>query len=155
MKQYSLSLENEIELTEVTRKLASYLKGKSVLVFLEGDLGAGKSTFMRYYLTACGYHGVVVSPTYTIVEIYELEQLNVVHADCYRLSKEDIFFLDFPSYLMEQKVHQLWIEWADQFKQVLPVWDLKIQFLHLGEEKRGLVLQTPVDSPLILDEIKS
>jgi tRNA A37 threonylcarbamoyladenosine biosynthesis protein TsaE len=56
---------------------------------------------------------------------------------------------------MEQKVHQLWIEWADQFKQVLPVWDLKIQFLHLGEEKRGLVLQTPVDSPLILDEIKS
>ena len=155
MRHYSLVIEDEAGLAEVARKLADVFRNKSILVFLEGDLGAGKTTFMRHYLEAMGHHGTVVSPTYTLIEIYDLENINIVHSDCYRISEDDIYFLDFPAYLAESKNHQIWIEWAEQFSHVLPAHDLKVQLIHLGQEKRELVLQVPACLGLELDVIKN
>jgi tRNA threonylcarbamoyladenosine biosynthesis protein TsaE len=155
MKQFSLIVNDEHELYKLAQKLSYLLKNQSVVIFLEGDLGAGKTTFMRHYLAAMGYHDIVVSPTYTLVEVYELDSSVIVHSDCYRISEDDIYFLDFPGYLADTKPHQVWIEWAEQFGSVLPAYDLKINLIHLGEKKRELVFQVPVDSGLILDGLKN
>lgn len=73
---------------EATAALAASIARFAVagdLIRLHGDLGAGKSTFARYFLRTLGYEGEVPSPTYTLVQFYATARVNVAHLDCYRL----------------------------------------------------------------------
>ena len=72
---------------EVLDALPDDLAGWTLL--LTGELGAGKSTFARAFIKAAGHTGAVPSPTYTLVEPYELPRANIYHVDLYRVSSED------------------------------------------------------------------
>jgi tRNA threonylcarbamoyladenosine biosynthesis protein TsaE len=71
----------------VARALPAPLGGLTLL--LEGDLGTGKSTFARALITALGHSGPVPSPTYTLVEPYEVPAGQIYHVDLYRVSDEE------------------------------------------------------------------
>jgi tRNA threonylcarbamoyladenosine biosynthesis protein TsaE len=96
-----------------------------LVVYLSGDLGAGKTTLVRGFLRAKGFTGSVKSPTYTLVESYNLTDSTVVHLDLYRLRE--------PSELdalglrdMDRPGHIWLIEWPERGEGRLPPADLSI-----------------------------
>jgi tRNA threonylcarbamoyladenosine biosynthesis protein TsaE len=110
-------------------KLARARPGQTdflAVVYLTGDLGAGKTTLTRGFLRALGVVGTVRSPTYTLLEVYELKELTAVHLDLYRLS--DPAELDNLGLREWAGVGHLWlIEWPERGNDRLPLADLLVR----------------------------
>jgi tRNA threonylcarbamoyladenosine biosynthesis protein TsaE len=97
------------------------------VVSLSGELGAGKSTFARGVLRAFGAQGPIKSPSYTLIETYELPAVNAVHLDLYRLiDPAELEHLGLADY---HRPGFLWlIEWPERGAGRLPAPDLRFQF---------------------------
>lgn len=114
--------------------IAKVLTTPSIL-YLEGDLGAGKTTLTRGILRGLGYQGRVKSPTYTLLEPYELERLSCYHFDLYRLSDpEELAFLGIEDLLSEQSLFL--VEWPERGKGVLPAADCVIHITYQGDRRQ-------------------
>ncbi|MBV8063438.1 MAG: tRNA (adenosine(37)-N6)-threonylcarbamoyltransferase complex ATPase subunit type 1 TsaE [Nevskia sp.] len=132
-------------------RLAALLSPRrGLVVYLHGQLGAGKTTLVRGWLRALGAKGAIRSPTYTLVEPYELQGRSLLHMDLYRLSDaaelEQLGVYDTPP---ESSV---WlVEWPERGAGELPPPDLSI-FLQVADPGREIRLETsPAVAPLLVN----
>lgn len=112
------TLKNEADTAALAQVLAEKRHTLPPVMTLEGPLGVGKTTFMRFYLKALGWQGPVISPTYGLVQVYDLPQGPLWHVDCYRLgSPEEIYALGLVDAMMQ---HPCCIEWPQRIAPFLP-----------------------------------
>lgn len=114
--------------------LAPVLAGRAGVVTLRGELGAGKTTLVRGLLRALGHLGAVRSPTYTLVEPYELHGSRVLHIDLYRIG--DARELDGLGLREELGGALVLVEWPERATGALPPADLEITLRHDGAQRR-------------------
>lgn len=126
-------LLDEAELADWAARLASGLQAGTV-IFLQGDLGAGKTTLARALLRALGWQGSVKSPTYTLVESYPLAAFTLHHSDLYRIAEADeLEAIGLRDQLNDESV---WlIEWPERGIGFLPEPDLRIVLSGSGEHR--------------------
>lgn len=114
------------------------------LVFLYGDLGAGKTTLVRGLLRAAGYQGLVKSPTFTIVESYSLPSATLHHFDLYRINDpEELELMGIREYLTEQNL--CIFEWPEIAKPLLPKPQLVLSLDHLGARRSIEIISAPAN----------
>ncbi|HEY5646101.1 MAG TPA: tRNA (adenosine(37)-N6)-threonylcarbamoyltransferase complex ATPase subunit type 1 TsaE [Pseudomonadales bacterium] len=115
-------------------ELLEFLAG-APLVFLYGQLGAGKTTLVRGILRALGHEGSVKSPTYTLLEPYEIGGRTIYHFDLYRIGdSEELDFIGIDE-LMDADAMKL-VEWPERASARLPEPDVVIRLSLEGEGRR-------------------
>ena len=133
MPGMSTAVIRELADAEATEQLGAQLARAATpaVVYLHGDLGAGKTTLVRGLIHALGYDGKVRSPTYTLVEPYACKPCTVFHLDLYRLADaEELEWLGLRDMLEEPSL--LLIEWPERGEGQLPTADLTIDIEYSG-----------------------
>ncbi|MGR9116292.1 MAG: tRNA (adenosine(37)-N6)-threonylcarbamoyltransferase complex ATPase subunit type 1 TsaE [Gammaproteobacteria bacterium] len=144
----------QLDNTEATEAVGARLwrqLPQKCLVFLHGQLGAGKTTLVRGLLRAAGHTGAVKSPTYTLVEEYSIAGRKLYHFDLYRLSDpEELEWMGIGDYLEEDCI--CLIEWPEMGKDFLPEPDLEL-FLSVPGE--GRTLEIRIINPMLKKILKA
>ena len=123
-RRFPFFLADESATVSLAQRLAERLI-PGMVIYLHGDLGAGKTTLVRGVLNALGYSGRVKSPTYTLVEPYQAAGLEFRHFDLYRLHNEDEW--EAAGFRDEFNGHNIFfIEWPERASGLIPPADVEI-----------------------------
>ncbi|MBC5646875.1 tRNA (adenosine(37)-N6)-threonylcarbamoyltransferase complex ATPase subunit type 1 TsaE [Christensenella tenuis] len=131
--------DSESKTKEFAKKLASRLVQGSFLA-VYGDLGAGKTAFVKGLAQGLGVTESIVSPTYTILRVYETGRVPLYHFDVYRIADEDeLYETGFDEYAAGDGVCVC--EWADLIPDALPIPRFDVRIERLSEMERKITLQ--------------
>ena len=141
MKQYEFISKNEADTKQLAKKLAAKLKPKDVVV-LTGELGSGKTKFTEGFLSYFGLENEISSPTFTIVNEYKKNDLNIYHFDVYRLSDSSEFYEIGGEEYFENGI--CLIEWGELIEDALPNDYIHITFKKddKNENNRILIIES-------------
>lgn len=137
MKIIEIITHSEEETLEVAAGFAAKISIPAVIT-LSGDLGAGKTVFSRGFAHALGVEGPISSPTFTIVQEYDLPEGTLYHMDLYRISSdEEAISFGIEDFLNDQSAVNL-IEWPQRLHWLLPENALPVEISHVSEFERLL-----------------
>ena len=122
-----------------TLSLGASLSQFPGIIFLNGELGAGKTTLVRGYLQALGYEGAVKSPTYTLIEPYEIAGRRLLHLDIYRLGDP----LELEALAIRDELdpdNTLLVEWPERAQGYLGEPDIEINLLYNGDARQARIV---------------
>lgn len=135
----------ETSSAEETRRFAGQIAGQvsaGTVIALSGELGAGKTVFAKGFCHALGFKGNVSSPSFTLVNIYQVGSLIINHVDCYRLND--------PSEVEDLGPDELFyppgitlVEWAEKVKSYLPVTTVWVKIELITAESRRIEIIDP------------
>ncbi len=132
-----------------TKKLASKLAkktkrlfhGKAAIIALEGELGAGKTTFVQGFAKAFGVKSKIKSPTFVLMKIYKKRPYAIYHIDCYRLKDyRDLLPLGIKD-IFNNKDNIVLVEWADRISRILPPKHTTIHIDHIDSKTRKISIK--------------
>lgn len=139
MSRLEIQLDDAAATEAFGARLAACCRGGGLLVFLSGELGAGKTTLVRGVLRARGHRGAVKSPTYTLLESYAIDGLQWHHFDLYRLADAgELEWLGIRDLVGADAV--CLIEWPERGAGVLPAPDLQLALDYREPEGRRVVV---------------
>ncbi|MCQ9121429.1 tRNA (adenosine(37)-N6)-threonylcarbamoyltransferase complex ATPase subunit type 1 TsaE [Rodentibacter pneumotropicus] len=142
MNELTQYIPDESTMLRFGKKLADTILNchakRAVILYLNGDLGAGKTTLTRGMVQGLGFQGKVKSPTYTLVEEYDIAGKMVYHFDLYRLSDpEELEFMGIRDYFAKDAI--CLIEWAEKGEGILPSADLLVN-IDYYDDARNMTL---------------
>ena len=134
---YKVTTRNERETIRLAENFESE-KFPNMVICLNGDLGSGKTVFVKGFANALGIDEVITSPTFNIVKEYYTGELPLFHMDVYRLDESNVE-ISFDEYFVKKGVTI--IEWADMITDVLPEERLEIDFKIIDDDTRVLIVK--------------
>jgi tRNA threonylcarbamoyladenosine biosynthesis protein TsaE len=150
--RYELLIDNEQEMVQLGEQLAK-VSGNKAVIYLVGNLGAGKTTLSRGILQHLGHKGAVKSPTYTLVEPYNVNGQQVYHFDLYRLADpEELEFIGGRDYFEEDSI--CLIEWPCRGAGALPAADLEVQLDYNLPGRKALISAGTPQGKKMLDQLQ-
>ena len=133
MKELKILLSNEKNTLDLGENISTHLSA-GLLIFLKGDLGAGKTTLARGLIKGLGHTGSVKSPTYSLIEQYEFDVFTLNHFDLYRFTDSNEWSTSgFQEYINSYDVTL--IEWPERSAELLPKPDLEIELTYKNESR--------------------
>ncbi|MDR3392558.1 MAG: tRNA (adenosine(37)-N6)-threonylcarbamoyltransferase complex ATPase subunit type 1 TsaE [Sulfuriferula sp.] len=137
LQRYSRHLADEAATLALGADIAAILV-PGLVIYLYGNLGAGKTTLTRGILRGLGYEGKVKSPTYTLVEVYALSRINLYHFDLYRfndaLEWEEAGFREFFN-----RDSVCLVEWPEKAAELLPTPDIRLYLTPDGDGRNAVI----------------
>lgn len=144
-------LTNEKATKNEARNLAS-LCYPALVVGFSGPIGAGKTTFIRFFLQALGITENIKSPTYSLIESYKYAAGSIHHFDLYRLTTPDeLEYLGYKEFFTDKTI--CCIEWPEHALDYLPNIDLHYHFKVIGKMRKLIIVAGTVKGQIILQNL--
>src|SRR3989344_945690 len=128
-----------------TQKIASDLAQKviktkkGVVIALEGELGAGKTVFVKGFAKALGIKSKIKSPTFVLMKKYPISSKNFLyHLDCYRVGDEKDLKIPELKEIFQESHNIVLIEWAERIKKIIPKKHITVHIDHVSEKERKI-----------------
>ena len=138
---YSKNVKNTQKIaTDLVGKIKSFKVDEAIVVALEGELGAGKTVFVKAFAKALGIKDKIKSPTFVLIKKYKIPKTDghMYHLDCYRLRDgKDLMILGIQDFLRESH-NIVFIEWSERVKKILPSRHIKVHIDHIDQHTRKL-----------------
>jgi len=152
-KVFSCLLEDEQATVAMGGVLAKSIT-QGAVIYLFGDLGAGKTTFTRGVVQGFGHKGKVKSPTYTLVEPYELDNQSIYHFDLYRLADpEELEFMGIRDYFNDKSICM--IEWPEKGAEFLAAADLELTLEYVAQKRKVSIMGKTQKGEEIVDRLSN